>query len=204
MNRDESPFEETPAGDEQPPAEDYLPEDDAAVSEFDLTPDGAEPTLDGGDEAADGDPALAALRAECDELQAKLLRTAADYQNYVRRSTQNLEATKQETLMRVTKALVGVLDNFDRALELDPETTSAEDLRGGVASIRASLLQGLEGFGFRKLDVEPGDAFDPNLHEALMRQPAEGVEPGHVAARLMPGYVLNDQPVRPAQVSVAE
>ncbi|MEM9884196.1 MAG: nucleotide exchange factor GrpE [Planctomycetota bacterium] len=200
MNRDETPFEEAAAGEDQPPAEDYLPEDDAAVSEFDLTPDGEEPTLEGGEE----DPALAALRAERDELQAKLLRTAADYQNYVRRSTQNLEATKQETLMRVAKALVGVLDNFDRALELDPETTSADDLRGGVASIHASLLQGLEGFGFRKLDVEPGDAFDPNLHEALMRQPAEGVEPGHIAARLMPGYVLNDQPVRPAQVSVAE
>ncbi|MEM8736860.1 MAG: nucleotide exchange factor GrpE [Planctomycetota bacterium] len=192
-----------------PPQDDgYLPDDPEAISEFDLTPDGEEPKLDAQAAADDAgavlDEGFATLQAERDELEAKLMRTAADYQNYVRRSQQNLDATKQETLMKVAKSLVGVLDNFDRALELDPEVTSPADVHKGVESIRASLLQALEGFGLQKITVEPGDEFDPNLHEALMRQPVEGIASNHVAAQFMPGYVLKNQPVRPAQVSVAE
>ncbi|MBB6431388.1 nucleotide exchange factor GrpE [Algisphaera agarilytica] len=188
-------------------------EDSAEVNEFDLTPEGDEPTLaDFDPEAAEAeaeaqeviDEEFAALQKERDELEAKLMRTAADYQNFVRRSQLNIDATKQETLMKVAKALVGVMDNFDRALELDPETTSAGDVQKGAATIQAALLQALEGFGMKKVTVEPGDEFDPNLHEALMRQPSEDIESNHVAAQFMPGYILNDQPVRPAQVSVAE
>ncbi len=197
-----------------PPHDDaYIPDDEAqAIGEFDLTPEGEEPTLD---EAFDPEAAaaqagavmdeeFAALQKERDELEAKLMRTAADYQNFVRRSQLNLDATKQETLMKVAKSLVGVMDNFDRALELDPETTSAADMQKGAASIQSALIQALEGFGLKKITVEPGDEFDPNLHEALMRQPSEDIASNHVAAQFMPGYVLNNQPVRPAQVSVAE
>ncbi|MEM9915943.1 MAG: nucleotide exchange factor GrpE [Planctomycetota bacterium] len=177
-----------------------------------MTPDGEEPTLEDAldPEAAAAqaeaviDDEFASLQKERDELEAKLMRTAADYQNFVRRSQLNLDATKQETLMKVAKSLVGVMDNFDRALELDPETTSAEDVQKGAATIQAALLQALESFGLKKITVEPGDEFDPNLHEALMRQPSNEIESNHVAAQFMPGYILNDQPVRPAQVSVAE
>lgn len=203
MNLDNTPQEDDP----------YVPEDEAeAVSEFDLTPEGEEPSLEAAldPEAAAAQASgviedeFATLQAERDELEAKLLRTAADYQNFVRRSQLNLDAMKQETLMKVAKSLVGVMDNFDRALELDPETTSAADMQKGSASIQSALIQALEGFGLKKITVEPGDEFDPNLHEALMRQPSEEIESNHVAAQFMPGYVLNDQPVRPAQVSVAE
>lgn len=202
MNQDSTPQEDP-----------YAPADeDDAVSEFDLTPQGQEPTLD---ETPDPEAAVspagevtqeefAALQAERDELEAKLMRTAADYQNYVRRSQLNIDATKQETLMKVAKALVGVLDNFDRALEHDPETTSAADMHKGSQSIQSALIQALEGFGLKRITVAPGDEFDPNIHEALMRQPSEEIESNHVAMQFMPGYILNNQPVRPAQVSVAE
>ena len=197
MSEDPTPQDDLPVSDEE--AE--------AVGAFDLTPDGEEPTLEDAlaPEARDAaDEAFAALQRERDELEAKLMRTAADYQNFVRRSQANLEAEKQEALMKVAKALVGVLDNFDRALELDPETTGPADMQQGVVSIQASLLQALEGFGMKKITVEPGDEFDPNLHEALMRQPSDEIESNHIAAQFMPGYILKDHPVRPAQVSVAE
>lgn len=203
-----------------PPQEDpYVPEDDEVGSEFDLTPDGDEPSFDDvlnpegeptdaeaptAEEFASVRQRAAQAEAARDEFESKLMRTAADYQNFVRRSQLNLQAEKQETLMKVAKSLVGVLDNFDRALELDPETTSPADMQHGIVSIQASLTQALEGFGLKKITVEPGDEFDPNLHEALMRQPVEGVEPNHIAAQFMPGYILKDHPVRPAQVSVAE
>jgi molecular chaperone GrpE len=197
------------------PEDAYRPDDERAVSEFDLTPEGQEPAapepgeaLTPNEAAADAeaviDDGFATLQRERDDLESKLMRTAADYQNFVRRTQVNIDAAKQETLMKVARALVGVLDNFDRALEVDVDQTSAADVQKGAESIRASLLQALEGFGVRKLTVEPGDEFDPNLHEALMRQPSDEVESNHVALQLMPGYVLKDQPVRPAQVSVAE
>ena len=194
----------------------YHPEDESVVSEFDLTPDGQEPEpLDAsaGQDPGEADASAAgslvdeqfkALQAERDEFEAKLMRTAADYQNFVRRSQINLDNAKQETLMKVARSLVGVLDNFDRALEVDAEKTSAQDVQKGVESIRSSLLQALESFGLKKITVQPGDEFDPNIHEALMRQPVENIESNHVAAQFMPGYLLKDQPVRPAQVSVAE
>lgn len=197
------------------PGEDpYVPRDEfRAAGEFDLTPAGEDPIFEDDplspeDAAAQAgaviDDEFAAVQAERDELEAKLMRTAADYQNYVRRSQLNIEAGKQETLMKVARALVGVLDNFDRAMELDPEKTSSAEIQRGAASIQSALIQALESFGLKKINVNPGDEFDPNLHEALMRQPAEDIESNHIAAQFMPGYTLKGQPVRPAQVSVAE
>ena len=206
-------------------ASDRAPEESNAAeqSALDLTPKGQEPGFDGdsADAAGDVDSQEAsashdpgspeALREQLDQVQrelqeqqAKLLRTAADYQNYIRRSQLNIQAEKQATLMKVAKALVGVLDNFDRAMELDPAMTSAQDVQRGAATIQAALLQALESFGLKRITVEPGQEFDPNLHEALMRQPSETIESDHVAMQFLPGYLLNDQPVRPAQVSVAE
>ncbi len=201
----------SPDSEATPPAPDY-----------DLTPDGQEPSAQDfapsdGEPVSHTDPAdlgpeaaaslrqlLAQAENDRDAFEAKLMRTAADYQNYIRRSQLNIEAEKQATLMKVAKSLVGVLDNFDRAMELDPATTSAEDVQRGAATIQAALAQALESFGLKKITVNPGDEFDPNLHEALMRQPSEEVKSDHVAMQFLPGYLLNDQPVRPAQVSVAE
>ena len=163
----------------------------------DLTPEGDDLSFDFAEmEAADpndmnlgdadeaiGDesPELAAARGELTELRAKheeaeskLLRTAADFQNFVRRSAINIDEAKQEAYMKVAKSLVGVLDNFDRAMEnFDPETASAADVLAGVDSTRTSLLQALGNFGMAKIEVAPGDVFDPNLHEALMQQPSD-------------------------------
>ncbi len=212
------------------PPDDLTPDDDGAF--MDLTPEGDEPTFDpetefdGVDEGvgdglglglADADdqdesPELAAARGELaalktkqEETESKLLRTAADFQNFVRRSGLNVDEAKQEAYMKVAKSLVGVLDNFDRAMEnFDPETASAADVLAGVESTRAALLQALGSFGLAKIEVAPGDAFDPNLHEALMQQPSEEVESGCVSQQFLPGYTLNELPVRAAQVGVAQ
>ena len=139
----------TPEGDEPAfdPATDFAAMD-PAEGEIGAPHLAEHDELDDGDDAGEPEsPELAAARAELAELttkhadvEGKLLRTAADFQNFVRRSAQNEEDAKQQTLMKVAKALVPVLDNFDRALELDPETTSALDLLKGSESIRATLL----------------------------------------------------------------
>ena len=210
--------------------DDLNPGDDDESAFVDLTPEGDEPAFDpeaefAAMEAGDGpdlslagevgeeeSPELAAarselatLRAKQEETESKLLRTAADFQNFVRRSGLNIDEAKQEAYMKVSKSLVGVLDNFDRAMEnFDPETASAADVLEGVDSTRAALIQALGTFGLAKIEVSPGDHFDPNLHEALMQQPSEDIESGCVSQQFLPGYTLNDLPVRAAQVSVAQ
>ncbi|MEM1445881.1 MAG: nucleotide exchange factor GrpE [Planctomycetota bacterium] len=187
-----------------------------------LTPEGEEPTLEdpnaSDEELLDGldfgsatrgsdddEPAgNPALQAERDELESKLLRTAADYQNYVRRATREIEATRQQRIVDVARAMTTVLDHFDRALQVEPDKTSAEEILQGVGSIRDELLKALGAFGLERVEVEPGEEFDPNRHEALMFQPTEGFESGQVVQTLMPGYFVKDTPVRPAQVSVAQ
>ncbi len=152
---------------------------------------------------ADSD-ALAALQAERDELQAKVLRIMADYQNLARRSRQSIEEARQQQVMAIAKALLTPLDQFDHALGVDPETTGAKDILQGVQIVRDELLKALDQFGVRRLDAEVGEPFDPNRHEALTRQQVEGFEPDHITAQYQPGYTLEGKVMRPAKVVISE
>lgn len=154
-------------------------------------------------EAASDDP-MATLRAERDDFEQKYLRVSADYQNYVRRANQNVAAASEQQLMSVARGLVSAMDHFDLALQVDPEKTTAADLLQGVTSIRDELLKALAAVGIQRLEVQPGDEFDPVKHEALMRQPGTDHESGRIVMQMQPGYGVGDKIVRPAQVSVAE
>lgn len=164
------------------------------------------PDLEAGADAGNAeqpDP-LADMRAERDALEDKLKRTMADYQNFARRAEQNVVVARRQQLIDVAKQLVTVLDHFDHALAADAEKASAADLLKGVGIVRDELMRALSSFGVQRLDVEPGEVFDPNRHEALMRQPGGEIESNHVTMQLQPGYMLNDVTIRPAKVSIAE
>lgn len=150
------------------------------------------------------DDPLKTLQAERDELHDRLLRVSAEYQNYAKRTAVNLENAQRQKVVDIARGLVSALDHFDRALQVDPDTTSTPDLLKGVTGIRDELLKALQSFGIERVDVAAGEEFDPNVHEALMRQPSEDVDSNHVVMQLQPGYVVGDRVVRPAQVAVAE
>lgn len=159
----------------------------------------------------EGQDELSQVRAERDDLEQKLLRVSADYQNFARRAQQNITAAGEQKAFDMAKALVTVLDHFDRALEAagtQAEDAAAggggDDLQRGVTMVHSELLATLGRFGIQRLDVQPGDTFDPVKHEALMRQPSDDVESGHITMQMLPGYVLGEKVVRPAQVGVAE
>jgi molecular chaperone GrpE len=177
---------------------------------FDVTPEEETgPAIDAGTSEAQPQPAASSaeldkLRAERDELNEKLLRTVADYQNYVRRSAREYEQTRHQRTVDIARALVTALDHFDLALGVDPAKANAADLLNGVGSIRDEIVKALSQFGVNKVVVQPSEEFDPTKHEALMHQPHEQIESQHVIMTLMPGYYVNDTPVRPAQVSVAQ
>ena len=144
-----------------------------------------------------------ALQAERDELESKLLRVSADYQNFARRSQQNIESAVEQKLMDVARGFITVMDHFDRALEGQNKDEAAGVLQG-VMMVHSEMLATLNRFGIERLDVEPGTEFDPNRHEALMRQPSAEIESNHITMQMQPGYVLGDKVIRPAQVGVAE
>ncbi len=144
------------------------------------------------------------LQAQRDELEAQLLRVSADYQNFVRRSQQNIHDACQQQLLGLAKALLTPLDHFDRALDLDPEKTTTDSLVKGVQMVRDELMKVLDQFGVKRLEVSAGDSFDPVCHEALQRMPVEGLDSGAVAQQLQPGYLLGDKTLRPAKVIVVE
>lgn len=154
-------------------------------------------------DGVEADSPLASLQLERDELESKLLRVSADYQNYARRAQQNVQAAGEQKLMDIARAMTTVLDHFDRALE-GQDKDNAEGVLQGVFMVHSELLATLNRFGIERMDVEPGTEFDPNQHEALMRQPSEEVESNHVTMQMQPGYVLGDKVIRPAQVGVAE
>jgi len=146
---------------------------------------------------------LSRMQAERDELESKLLRVSADYQNFARRAQQNVESAVEQKLMDMARSLATVMDHFDRALEGQTKD-EAQGVLQGVFMVYDELLSTLKRFGIERLDVEPGTEFDPNRHEALMRQPSEEIESNHVTMQMQPGYVLGEKVIRPAQVGVAE
>jgi molecular chaperone GrpE len=106
----------------------------------------------------------------------------------------------------VLRDVLPVLDDLERALQaagLDPEGDSEDGLAHGVLLVFRSLRDALVKNGIEAFEPT-GERFDPNLHEALSAQPADGVESGVVVETLQKGYKLGEQLIRPARVVVAE
>ncbi|MDO5750225.1 MAG: nucleotide exchange factor GrpE [Rothia sp. (in: high G+C Gram-positive bacteria)] len=139
---------------------------------------------------ANADAALAAERLE------DLLRLQAEFTNFKNRTVREKEQLRTVTIGDVITALLPVLDDLDAARkhgDLD---------EGPFAAIAVKLeetltKQGMERFG------EVGEAFDPQIHEAVLQQPTDEVEPDHISMVLRYGYRVKDRVVRTAQVAVA-
>ena len=209
--------------DRRPAPTDASFDDDVPAPPPDAPPamtDDARPA-DEPDAAADGapeappalDPDVAgpdALRAEVADLQAKLLRQAAEYQNYRRRSegdrTEAVRAGRRDVLL----PMLDVYDDLRRSLEAAQQAAK----QGGAGGTDA-LLQGVELVtkkfedALTRVGVEPieavGQPFSEDEHEAMMQQPAgDAAESGTVLAEIQPGYRLGDRVLRHARVIVAE
>ena len=151
----------------------------------------------------EADQAMEALRRERDDLFARLQRVSADYQNSMRRADQKLADAVDLARGDMLKGFIPVLDHFDRALQAEPSSEDARSLARGMAMVRDELLKVLQHAGVERVDTAQGEPFDPHRHEAMLRQPAEGVRPNHIAAAFEPGYVYKGRTLRPAKVAVA-
>lgn len=155
------------------------------------------------DQATDQPGPSAELSAEVEKLKTEvadrtsdLQRVQAEYVNYKRRVDRDRDLARASGVEAVLRDLLGVLDSVQAARE-------HEELTGGFKAVaeeieKLAARHGLEPFG------EPGEAFDPRIHEALMHATAEGITGPTAVTILQSGYKIKDRVIRPARVAVAE
>lgn len=156
---------------------------------------------------------VAAMNEELSDLNEKLLRQAAEYQNYRRRTEREKARMIEEGRRQVILPMLEVLDDLERSLEAADQVESDDDAEAGAAY--SSLREGVELVyqkfltELEKLDVEPieavGQPFDENFHEAVFQQPAsDDVEAGTVLEEVQTGYLMGGERVlRHSKVVVA-
>ncbi len=148
------------------------------------------------------------LKAQVEETSKKeqdlLLRTRAEIDNMRRRSEQDIEKAHKFALEKFSKDILNTIDNLERALATpaNKEDENIKALFDGVELTLKELLSTVSRFG-----VEPvgavGDIFNPDLHQAISMQPAEGFTTNQITTVLQKGYTLNGRVIRPAMVMVA-
>ena len=142
------------------------------------------------------------LKKEKEEVYNQLLRTTADYQNSMRRVAGETDSAVDRTRGDVYRQIIPVLDHFDTALLATVTSEDGRALYEGVRIVRDELLKLLKQSGVERVEPRKGDPFDPHNHEAMMRQPAEGIPANHVAMIFQPGYSYKGRTLRPAKVAV--
>lgn len=141
---------------------------------------------------------------ESGRLREALLRKTADFENLKRRTEREKAEFFRSALVDVFSDLLGVLDNFERALRhlANEDAAAGSDLHLGIEMISRQLGEVLRKFGLAEVSAL-GLVFDPNLHEAVVREETREADPGTVLEVLQKGYILNDRLLRPAKVKVA-
>jgi molecular chaperone GrpE len=144
-----------------------------------------------------------AIRAEeeAGKLREALLRKVADFDNLKKRTEKDKADYFKFALADAFHDLLAVLDNFERALAHRGDASS-DDFQAGIDMIARQLWETLRKYGLVEV-AALGATFDPNVHEAVMREETAGTAPGTVLEVFQKGYTLNDRLLRPARVKVA-
>jgi molecular chaperone GrpE len=157
-----------------------------------------------GESSASGDE-IKKITEERDKLKDALARSKADFLNYQSRASKDLERAEELSLRKYVSELLPILDSLD-LMKMDAAGPDAnvDRLREAMEMIDTSLRQVMTVRGLERIDAK-GKAFDPSIHEAVVKRPAgEGETPNSVAEELRAGYLWKGLILRPTQVLVAE
>lgn len=147
-----------------------------------------------------------AATAQLAEMKDQLLRALADAENTRRRAQKEREDTAKYAVGNFAKEMLGVADNFARAMEAIPKDVKdpvVKNLVAGVEATERQLRGVMERFGIK--EMEPlGEVFDPNFHRVMMEVDDPDQPPGTVVQILQPGYTIHDRLLREALVAVAK
>ena len=166
------------------------------------TEETAETTVEEAVEEAVEELDAAQLKVELDELNQRFLRTAADFENYKRRTALEKDDLLKYSNAKIIGEILPVLDNFQLALKTTSDNKEVQNVVKGVDMIYRQLLQVLEQAGMSKIEAV-GHTFDPNLHEAIMQVDDDSVPEDTVVEELRAGYMLKERVIRPSMVKVS-
>jgi molecular chaperone GrpE len=146
---------------------------------------------------------LRKLQEERNALFEQLARVQADFRNAQKR----LEGEKMTAIQfangKLIMALLPVIDNFERAIGVDPSKADAASVLKGLEIVHDQLIAALRQRHVEEIAPEPGTPFDPNQHQALMQQADDRYKEPAVTQLLQKGYSLHGRVLRPAQVAVS-
>ena len=155
-------------------------------------------------EVSESESTIQVLEKELAKSKDQLLRQAAEYQNYRRRTERERVVWTRRAQAAVLEAVLPVLDDFGRSLNAGQSDAVPETgLRAGVQLVYENLQSALAGFGVKPMTVE-GEPFDEHLHDAILRVPApDGVDAGQIVQEVQRGYFHGENVLRHAKVVVA-
>lgn len=144
-----------------------------------------------------------ACREENEILKDQLIRLAADFDNFRKRTARQMEENRKSVLEQVLLDFVEVTDNFERALKSARTAEDMNSIISGIEQLSKQFFSILEKYGIEKIECEKSSEFDPHRHEAVQHIETSEVPDNTVVEVYRPGYTLNSKVIRPAMVLVA-
>ena len=144
-----------------------------------------------------------AVKAQINELQDKVMRQMAEFENFRKRTDKEKQAMFDTGAKSVIEKILPVVDNFERGLATVPEESKEDPFVDGMNRIYKQLMTELENIGVKPIEAV-GQEFDPNLHNAVMQVESDEYESGVVAQELQKGYTYHDMVVRHSMVGVVQ
>ncbi len=143
------------------------------------------------------------LEAQLEEKENRYLRLLADFDNFRRRTKVEREADEKYRAQHLITNLLPAIDNFERAMQIEPDNEQTKALLEGVGMVYRSIIEALKSEGAEQIEAV-GNEFDPNLHQAVMQAEEDGTEENIILEEFQKGYVLKDRVIRPSMVKVSK
>ncbi|MEO1432698.1 MAG: nucleotide exchange factor GrpE [Cyanobacteria bacterium J06632_19] len=146
---------------------------------------------------------IKSLKAQLDERSSQYMRIAADFENYRKRTLKEKDDLELQVKRNTITELLPIIDNFERArAQIKPQNDGEMAIHKSYQGVYKQLVDCLKRLGVSPMRPE-GQEFDPNEHEAVMREPTDEYPEGTVLEELVRGYFLGDRVLRHAMVKVA-
>jgi molecular chaperone GrpE len=147
--------------------------------------------------------ALQASQIQLEDMKGQYARLAADFDNFRKRTQKEKDELSEQAKCTTIKELLPIVDNFERARsQLKPQNDGEMNIHKSYQSVYKQLVDCLKRIGVAPMRPE-GEEFDPNLHDAVMREETDEYPEGTVIEELMRGYTIGDRVLRHAMVKVA-
>ncbi|MDH3200308.1 MAG: nucleotide exchange factor GrpE [Myxococcales bacterium] len=178
------------------------PEEETGEQSETASDTGASDDAQEDNEVEEEQSAVESARAERNRMRDQLLRIAADFDNFRKRSRKEIEEVRRRTIEDTVREVLPIIDNLERASNATAGATDVTAVAEGVQMVLRGFEEVADRLGLKRVKAI-GQMFDPTLHDAMQQETTSEHPPGTIVAEVVPGYELGDRLLRPAMVVVA-